>query len=254
MKSPQITILVIEDDPAVRRLLRTLLEDQGYRVLEASSVRDALDKLSKNDIALITLDLGLGRDNGLDLVQTIRAKTQIPIIIVSGKGDDVDKIVGLEIGADDYIAKPFNAREVIARIRAVLRRAPARLSSADAFQSSTVVKFGEWICDQAAHRLTDPNGRAVALTAREFNLLNVFLKRPQRVLSRQQLLDYLDIDNDETLERAIDTLVGRLRRKLSVSDDALIQTMRGAGYMLTVKVVAVDGPPAVSSPVPSRGA
>lgn len=242
-------ILIVEDDSAVRRLLRTMLEDEGYAVIEAKGERDALARLASHDVSLITLDLGLGRDNGLVLAQRIRARSVVPIIIVSGKGSDVDRIVGLEIGADDYISKPFNVREVLARVRAVMRRTASAVRTGDDFAARQAFQFDGWTCDVAARRLTRPDGTDVKLTSREFSLLTAFLRRPQRVLSRHQLMDFLGDDDADTLERAIDTIVGRLRRKLKTTDASPIETVRGSGYMFTVKVKSVeaDGVPQSTS-------
>ncbi len=246
-------ILIVEDDLAVRRMLKAVLEEDGYNVVEAATIRDAVTALSRYSIDLVTLDLGLGRDNGLVLAQQIRAASHVPIVIVSGKGSDVDRIVGLELGADDYIAKPFNAREVLARIRAVLRRSTKLDMAPDTFGVRSGYEFDGWICDVASRRLARPDGQPVRLTTREFSVLETFLRRPQRVLSRQQILEYVSLGSDDVLDRAVDTVIGRLRRKLTPSTVTLIETVQGAGYMFTAKVKSIRIDADDASIAPSRG-
>ena len=188
------------------------------------------------EIDLITLDLGLGGEDGLAIARQVREQSNIPIVIVSGKSDDVDRIVGLELGADDYIVKPFNIREVLARIRAVLRRYTFQQNEPS--REGDLVRFCDWEFNIAARELHNPSGNLVTLTTGEFELLAAFVQRPGRTLSREQLLDLLKGDQAATFDRAIDTLVGRLRKKIEPDPDVptFIKTVRGAGYVFSATV------------------
>ncbi|MBS0251744.1 MAG: response regulator [Proteobacteria bacterium] len=232
-------ILVIDDDPEIRRLLRTCFEREGYLVSEAGGATDARAALAKGSVSLVTLDLTLGRDDGLSLAREIRANGDVPIVMVSGKGDAVDRIVGLELGADDYISKPFNLREVLARVRAVLRRREAGAPGAPAPQAKhEVYHFGTWTLDMTSRELKDATGGVRELTTGEFNLLEIFVRRPHRVLSRDEIMDLLKGHDYSPLDRSIDALVSRLRKK--IDDDgpksAQIKSVRGIGYMLAMDV------------------
>lgn len=232
-------ILVIDDDPEIRRLLRTCFEREGYLVSEAGDATDARTALAKGGVSLVTLDLTLGRDDGLSLAREIRANGDIPIVMVSGKGDAVDRIVGLELGADDYISKPFNLREVLARVRAVLRRHDASTSGAPAPQAKhEVYHFGCWALDITSRELKDTTGGVRELTTGEFNLLEIFIRRPHRVLSRDEIMDLLKGHDYSPLDRSIDALVSRLRKKIDDdgSKSAQIKSVRGIGYMLAIDV------------------
>ncbi|MFN0218503.1 MAG: response regulator [Hyphomicrobium sp.] len=229
-------ILITEDDAGVRRLLRTLFEDEGYQVSEARSGRQALEALARESNSLITLDLGLNGEDGLAVAREIRRISAAPIIMVTAKASDVDRIVGLELGADDYIVKPFNTREVLARVRAVLRRAdPGGVFGNTATHR---LAFENFVLDLADRTLLRRDGGLIDLTTREFALLEAFVRRPRRVQSRDALLDLVGGDGSDSLDRAIDTLVSRLRRKIE-ADPArpmLIKTVRGTGYIFTPKV------------------
>lgn len=231
-------IAVVDDDDGVRRLLRNVFETSGYAVSEASSEAELMSLLKERTIALVTLDLALRHEDGLAIARAVRSISAVPIIMVTARAADVDRIVGLEIGADDYITKPFNVREVLARVRAVLRRTiskpPAMLP-----HGSDVVRFGAWILDLAAHDLMTAAGRRIDLTSAEFRLLEAFVCHPGRVLSRDFLIDIVRGRDAEPLERAIDTNVSRLRRKLASGcdgGDKIIKTVRGSGYMFTAKI------------------
>jgi two-component system, OmpR family, response regulator len=232
-------ILIIDDDPEIRLLLRTCFEREGYSVLEAGDASAARAALAQSDVSLVTLDLTLGSEDGLSLAREIRGSRDVPIIMVSGKGDAVDRIVGLELGADDYISKPFNLREVLARVRAVLRRregtqtaAPVPHAKHEAFQ------FDGWTLDITSRVLKDIGGAARDLTTGEFNLLEIFVKRPHRVLSRDEIMDLLKGHDYSPLDRSIDALISRLRKKLD--DDGTrptrIKSVRGIGYMFALDV------------------
>lgn len=232
-------ILVIDDDPEIRQLLRTCFEREGYLVWEAGDAADARTQLANASISLVTLDLTLGRDDGLSLAREIRANRDIPIVMVSGKGDAVDRIVGLELGADDYISKPFNLREVLARVRAVLRRHNSGAPSPAAPQAKhEAYQFGQWTLDITSRELKDGAGGVRELTTGEFNLLEIFVRRPHRVLSRDEIMDLLKGHDYSPLDRSIDALVSRLRKK--IDDDgtkpAQIKSVRGIGYMLAIDV------------------
>lgn len=233
MGSDQQTILVIEDEPAIARMVGAMLDDGGYVTVIAHTAEQARAALETHHVSLITLDLGLGRSDGLALARSLRAAHETPIIIISGKASETDRIVGLEIGADDYITKPFNVREVLARVRAVLRRSMPR-GAADRAPGGVLWSTDGFVCDAERRHVEDRTGRVIELTTREFAVLIVFLQRPQRVLSRETLIAAMDGLDSPVLDRAIDTLVGRLRKKLG--DPALIKTVRGAGYMFTAKV------------------
>lgn len=226
-------IAVVDDDASVRRLLRTAFEASGFAVTEASSEAELMAALRAHDIALITLDLSLRHDDGLAVVQAVRRISQVPVVIVTARGTEIDRIVGLEIGADDYIVKPFNVREVVARIRAVLRRtkpAAALIATAD----RDVVLVGHLSVDLAAHEVTTTAGNVIRLTSAEFRLLAAFVRHPGRVLSRDFLIDAVGGIDAVPLERCIDTTVSRLRRK--IAEPQLIKTVRGAGYIFTGKI------------------
>lgn len=232
-------ILVIDDDPEIRRLLRTCFEREGYLVYEAGDAADARAALAKGSVSLVTLDLTLGRDDGLSLAREIRANGDISIVMVSGKGDAVDRIVGLELGADDYISKPFNLREVLARVRAVLRRRDAGTASTPAAQAKhELYNFGSWTLDITSRELRDSAGGTRDLTTGEFNLLEIFVRRPHRVLSRDEIMDLLKGHDYSPLDRSIDALVSRLRKKIDDdgSKSPQIKSVRGIGYMLAVDV------------------
>jgi two-component system, OmpR family, response regulator len=232
-------ILVIDDDPEIRLLLRTCFEREGYFVSEAGDAISARAALARGGVSLVTLDLTLGRDDGLSLAREIRANGDISIVIVSGKGDAVDRIVGLELGADDYISKPFNLREVLARVRAVLRRRDVSGAASQPLQAKhETYRFGDWTLDVTSRELKDTTGEARELTTGEFNLLEIFVRRPHRVLSRDELMDLLRGHDYSPLDRSIDALISRLRKKIDDdgSKPALIKSVRGVGYMLALDV------------------
>lgn len=235
-------ILAVDDDEPVRELLTSYLTSEGYRVSTAPDASTALATLNSEIIDLVVCDLRLPDGDGLGLIRQIRNESQVPVIILSVKDQDVDRIVGLELGADDYLTKPFNPRELLARIKAVLRRVtgdgrPAR--AADDLRA--VVEFADWQLDLTAQRLRGQDGREVELTRAEFGLLAAFVKRPQRVLTRDQLLDLTRADGAEVFDRSIDVLILRLRRKIEANprEPRIIRTERGAGYLFDVRVKAL---------------
>jgi DNA-binding response OmpR family regulator len=234
------TILVVDDEESVRALLRECFELEGYRVEEAADARAASERLEGGAVHLITLDLGLGGDNGLELARQIRARCNVPIVMITGKGDTIDRVVGLELGADDYIAKPFHVREVLARVRAVLRRYEALVPSeqpAPSRDSGEVWRFDGWVLDTGRRELRSATGELRELTTAEFNMLLMFVQRPSRVLTRDNIMDLLKGHEWSPLDRSIDSLVARLRRKVEEVPDAprLIKTVRGVGYVFATE-------------------
>jgi len=237
---PGRCILVIEEDAQIRALLRETLEMEGYRVCGFASGRQWGAILDKERVDLITVGLELGGEDGLALVREIRTTRDVPIIIISAKAAHVDRVVGLELGADDYITKPFYVREVLARVRAVLRRyeAPARREAVTLSGNVERFRFDGWILDTSARELRQLTGQTVELTTAEFDLLDVFVHRPGRVLTRNALMDALKGHEWSPLDRTIDALVSRLRKKVEADQQnpSLIKTVRGVGYVFAMPV------------------
>jgi DNA-binding response OmpR family regulator len=229
-------ILIVDDDPKVRTLLRRCFEAEGFSVCEAQSGAELHAELERGAVTLITLDLSLGKENGLDLARDIRKDYDVPIIMLTGRGDTIDRVVGLEVGADDYLAKPFELRELIARVRAVLRRTAA--AEKPTSSSGQRYHFEGWIFDIGRRSLTRETGEDRELTTSEFKLLEAFVKRPHRVLSRDDIMDLLKGQDWSPLDRSIDNLIARLRRKVEIDAEhpRLIKTVRGAGYVLAADV------------------
>ena len=218
-------LLLVDDDPELQELIAAFLEKQGYGVVAVGDGR-AMDRaLSHEDVDLLILDLMLPGEDGLSIAKRLKRNTNTPIIIVSAQGEDVDRIVGLEVGADDYMAKPFNPRELLARVRAVLRRATNA-------SSTEVAEFGDFRVDLNARQLTKA-GRAVPLTSGEFDLLDIFVRYPNRVLDRDRLLDLLTGAERSPFDRSIDVRITRLRSKIEYNASApvFIRTVWGKGYM-----------------------
>ena len=208
---------------------------------EAGSERELLATLDKEPADLITLDLKLGSEDGLAIARAIRRRMDVAIIMVTGKGDAVDRVVGLELGADDYIAKPFHVRELLARVRSVLRRNQPSLQE-DPEPIADRYIFGGWTLDCIRHELIAPNGNTIHVTATEFKLLEAFALRPNRVLSRDQIMDLVKGPAWIANDRAVDNQVGRLRRKMAEigEGDEMIQSVRGVGYMLAANVTKIS--------------
>jgi two-component system, OmpR family, response regulator len=232
-------ILVVDDDSAVRELLRDCLEPEGFRVSEAADSTAMHALLSAGHIDLVTLDLTLGRENGLVLARDIRSRHDIPLVMITGKGDTIDRVVGLELGADDYIAKPFHPREVVARIRAVLRRkGPVESGQVIANPRTERLAFEDWTMDLGRREVMSTNKATLALTTAEFNLLEILARRPQRVHTRDTIMDLLKGHDWTPFDRSIDALVSRLRRKIEVDPEnpRLLKTVRGVGYVFACEV------------------
>ena len=234
-------ILVVDDDPEIRRLVAGYLADQGMRTLTADDADAARRRLGTTSVDLVVLDVMLPGESGLELLAALRsgaletpsASESLPVILLTALGEEADRVQGLELGADDYLAKPFGPRELLARIRTVLRRsAGTRPTSEDRFE------FDGWHIDLRRRELLDPSGALVDLTRGEFDLLAVFTQRPQEVLDRDALLDATRGREAAPFDRSIDVQIGRLRRKIELEASAprLIRTVRGAGYLFTAEV------------------
>ncbi|MFC3913614.1 response regulator [Pseudaeromonas sharmana] len=229
-------ILVVDDHAEIRDLLKRFLEQHGYRVSCARDGREMKRLLEHSSIELIVLDLMLPGEDGLSLCRDLRTRSQLPVIMLTAMGEDMDRIIGLEMGADDYLAKPFNPRELLARIKAVLRRAHPAQNEPEVITRQ--YRFAQWQLDTTRRELVDQHGLSISLSTAEFDLLHVFLQRPKRVLSRDQLLDLARGREAQAFDRAIDTLVSRLRRKLEpdAKNPEIIKTVWGGGYMLACEV------------------
>ncbi|HVM82392.1 MAG TPA: response regulator [Candidatus Binatia bacterium] len=231
-------VLVVDDDPTIRRMVTGYFQEQDVPVGAVAGRQELHRHLAHSDPSLILLDLRLGQEDGLDLLREIRAHSDVPIIIMTGhRRDEVDRVVGLELGADDYIAKPFGLRELLARVRAVLRRQELGRAARTRNPERGGYRFGGWQLERRNRRLIDPAGDVVPLTKGEYGLLLAFVEAPQRTLSREQLLQATRIHED-IFDRSIDVQVLRLRRKLEANPSAprVIKTERGLGYVFTLAV------------------
>jgi DNA-binding response OmpR family regulator len=239
----QSHILVVDDDPAMRELVSGYLHENELRVTAVATGAAMTQALTDHAIDLVVLDLRLASEDGMQLARRLREESAMPIIIVTGKTDEADRVMGLELGADDYVVKPFSPRELLARIRAVLRRyqtAREVLPAKD--DKRRAYRFAGWELNLGSRRLTSPQGDRVELTHAEFNLLQAFCAAPQRVLSREQLLDLSRLHGAEVYDRTVDVQVLRLRRKIE-PDPArpqYIRTERGSGYVFSVAVQALN--------------
>lgn len=246
--SDPLHVLVVDDEPRIRTMLRRYLVEEGFKVSEAGDGAGMRAVLAREAADLVLLDLVMPGEDGLSLARHIRQCSEIPIIMLTGKGDVIDRVAGLETGADDYISKPFELREVLARIRTVMRRARPRTASAASASVSAagenackVLVFDGWRLDMLRRELRRLNGEAVLLTAGEFELLRAFAGHPNRVLNRDQLIDLVKGRDWAACDRGIDTQVMRLRKKIEIdpSNPSLIKTVRGAGYVFAAAVTAV---------------
>jgi two-component system OmpR family response regulator len=230
-------LLVVDDDREIRKLLTEYLEQAGYRVSAVADGKAMRRALEANRIDLVVLDLMLPGEDGLTLCRDLRGRSNLPVLMLTARGTEVDRIVGLEMGADDYLAKPFNPRELLARIKSILRRAQALPPNLEP-EEAGAFRFADWTLDVAARHIVAPDGLVVPLSGAEYRLLRVFLEHPQRVLSRDQLLELANGRESILFDRSIDVLVGRLRKRLR--DDGrepeLVKTVRGEGYVLAASV------------------
>jgi DNA-binding response OmpR family regulator len=234
-------ILVIEDDPATRQMLADYLGEHGLRVQTAGTANEARRLASGDHIDLAVLDLGLPDQDGMDLARELSGLAHLPVVILTGRSHEADRVLGLELGADDYLTKPFSPRELLARIRAVLRRAQAGRGERRNTQLRAY-RFAGWELRTGTRRLMSPEGNAITLTSGEFSLLVALLRAPRQVLSRDQLLEATRL-YDDVYDRSIDVQILRLRRKIErdPAEPRLIRTERGAGYYFDCEVEALRG-------------
>ncbi|MET0567680.1 MAG: response regulator [Hyphomicrobiaceae bacterium] len=231
-------ILIVDDHRELRDLVSRVLTKEGFRVSTAADGRAMRQVLADGRIDLILLDLMLPGEDGLSLCRSLRAESKIPIIMLTAKGDELDRVIGLEMGADDYLPKPFGSRELIARIKAVLRRTTDTAVTGNPGPRPKQYRFDRWRLDRGARELIRDDGTTLTLSTGEYDLLIVFVERPQRVLSRDQLLDLARGRAANALDRSIDTQVSRLRRKLELDpgEPKIIKTVWGGGYVFTPAV------------------
>src|SRR5215472_17588017 len=230
-------ILVVDDQQEICDLVREYLLDEGFRVSSANDGAGMREVMARDAVDLVILDLMLRGEDGLQLARELRSQSGIGIIMLTGRGETVDRIIGLEMGADDYLSKPFHLRELLARVRSVMRRAATRMTERTAPERSRI-RFAGWTLDLASRELTSPTGEDVRLTTGEFELLAVFVNHANHVLSRDRLLDLSRHREAGPFDRTIDVQVGRLRRKLDddPKNPSMIKTVRGGGYMFTPAV------------------
>lgn len=233
----QATILIVDDDREIRTLLADYLESHGYASEIAADGNAMWSALDKNKIDLLVLDLNLPGDDGLTLCRSLRAKSNLPVIMLTARGEPLDRILGLEMGADDYLPKPFEPRELLARIRSVLRRTHANPNQ-HGDNAPQKLRFGEWMVDLVARHLVSPDDMVIALSGSEYRLLNIFLERPNEVLNRDQLLNMTQGRDADPFDRSIDIQISRLRQKLreDARSPQIIKTVRNGGYVLAVNV------------------
>lgn len=231
-------ILIVDDNAEIRSLLKDFLQRRGMHVSLAKDGNELDEELEQSKVDLIVLDVMLPGRTGLELCQEIRRRSRVPIIMLTAVTDTSDKIVGLEVGADDYMSKPFDPRELLARIRAVLRRHGGDLPEASTVEARAIVHFAGWTLDSGRRRLTDAHGVRVELTRAEFNLLEALVKASGRVLSREQLIERCGGNASQSFDRSIDILISRLRRKLDDDPKApsMIETVRGDGYQFVAEM------------------
>src|ERR1700734_2080256 len=232
-------ILVIDDDPQIRALLKEYLAENGLRVSVASSGEEMSKILGGEAVDLVVLDLRLAGEDGLAIARTLRDQSSIPIVMLTGVRDEADRVMGLELGADDYIPKPFSPRELLARIRTVLRRVNAAGTAPPSEREIRAYRFAEFELNLRTRRLKHANGNQIALTNGEFNLLAALLAAPERILTRDQLLEASRVYDNEVYDRAIDIQVLRLKIERDPSQPEFIVTERGAGYIFSAPVEVV---------------
>lgn len=248
---PEHRILIVDDDAKIRDLLQDLFNVGGYDVRVAGNSTDAQQFLKTEKIDLVTLDLQLGSEDGLDVARRIRKTSDVPIIMVTGRDDVLDRVVGLEVGADDYITKPFHVREVLARVRSVLRRAQTTAAEAETdldesmqalSEPSAAFRFDDMVIIPDQFELFCRDGKRCELTSGDFKLLNAFLQNPKRVLSRDHLMDLAGGVGWSPLDRTIDNQVARLRKKIErdPTDPRIIKTVRGIGYSFACEVTRLQ--------------
>ena len=236
MESEKHTILVVDDEDDICLFLKDYLEAHGYDVFTANDGEGMRGVMKDEEVDLVILDLVMPGEDGLTLTRNLRENSNVAIIILTGKDEEVDRIVGLEMGADDYVAKPFSSRELLARVKTVLRRTSEATPAA--VEAISATRFAGWRLDKVGRTLTSPDESDIPLTTMEFNLLNAFTDNPNKVLDRDKLLDMVQHRNWEPYDRSVDVLVGRLRNKIETNPQKpeLIKTVRGAGYVFATIV------------------
>lgn len=237
-------ILVVDDDRDIRELIVDYLLKSGYRATGAANGKEMRAVLDKQAVDLVVLDIMMPGDDGLTLCRQLRSgqHKDLPILMLTARHDDMDRILGLEMGADDYVVKPFVARELLARIKAIMRRFRTLPPNLQVTEAGRIIAFGDWQLDTSARHLLDPTGTIVALSGAEYRLLRVFVDHPQRVLTRDQLLNFTQGRDAEPFERSIDLLVSRVRQRLN--EDArtplYIKTVRSEGYVFSMPVSILE--------------
>lgn len=233
-----VSILIVDDDPRLCRSLARYFKQEGYEVRTATSGQEMRERLAAEKPSLVILDLMLPDEDGFSLARELRASSDVAIVIVTGKADTTDKVVGLELGADDYVTKPFIERELLARVRSVLRRTSEGVKGRPEPVGS-IARFSGWCLDLDSYNLVSPAGETVALTPHEFQLLSTLVRHGNRVLTREAILELVSGRDWSPDDRSVDVLVGKLRKKLEEDprDPRLIETVRSVGYKLTAKVV-----------------
>ncbi|MES2072459.1 MAG: response regulator [Pseudomonadota bacterium] len=232
-------ILIVDDDRDIRSLLADYLNGNGYDTMAAADGIAMWSMLDEQHVDLVVLDLNLPGDDGLTLCRNLRAKSSVPVIMLTARGEPLDRILGLEMGADDYLPKPFEPRELLARIRSVLRRTQTSSLNANGEQVQKL-KFADWTLDLTARHLISPEGMVIALSGAEFRMLGIFLDHPNRILNRDQLLNMTHGRDADPFDRSIDIQISRLRQKLreDARSPQIIKTVRNGGYVLSVAVTA----------------
>ena len=231
-------ILVIDDDPGIRDLVVEYLGNNDMRVSAGASGRELFEVMDREAIDLVILDLKLPGEDGMQLARRVRERASVPIVLLTGRNEEADRVMGLELGADDYITKPFSTRELLARVRAVLRRYQLQATLPERDSTRRAFRFGGWELNLRTRRLVAPDGRLVELSNSEFSLLTAFCRAPQRVLSRDQLLSMSRLHEGEVYDRTVDSQIRRLRTKIErdPGNPEMIVTERGAGYRFAAEV------------------
>lgn len=232
-------ILIVDDDPGIRELLSDYLEKNGFRASAVADGRNMREALGRSRVDLLILDLMLPGEDGLVLCRDLRAQSSLPVLMLTARGEDVDRILGLEMGADDYLTKPFNPRELLARIKSILRRVRS-LPTLASIENAKRLHFAGWTLDVHARHLLSPESVVIALSNVEYRLLMVFLSHPRRTLNRDQILDLARGRDALPFDRSVDIQVSRLRRRLGedAREPVLLKTVRGEGYILVANVEA----------------
>jgi len=231
-------ILVVDDEPDICTVVEFALSDAGYEVFTHGHGDGVIEIVQKNNIDLVVLDLGLPGVDGLTLTRSLKERTDVGVIIVSGRGETTEKVIGLEIGADDYMAKPFEPRELLARVRSVIRR--MEKSEDNPPVETSIHEFEGWKLDVMVRSVTSPTGDAISMSSGEFNLLRAFIEHPNRVLSRDRLLDFTHDTDAPAFDRSVDVQIARLRKKIEPDpqNPSFIKTVRNAGYIFAAKVTS----------------